>query len=105
MVCPIRLAGYLEGAHPDNMARLRITNNGLFDNHVEFVLKSKEAPPDDGVGKGKGASAKKPASATKGGKPSKEAKGRAAGLTLDGVFALNPTSIDIKIDETIELNV
>jgi hypothetical protein len=34
--------GYLEGAHPDNTARLRITNNGLFDNHVEFSLKSAE---------------------------------------------------------------
>ncbi|EFJ42226.1 hypothetical protein VOLCADRAFT_67248 [Volvox carteri f. nagariensis] len=30
--------GYLEGAHPDNTARIRITNNGLFDNHVEFML-------------------------------------------------------------------
>lgn len=33
--------GYLEGAHPDNMTKLRITNNGLFDLHVDFVLKSK----------------------------------------------------------------
>ena len=34
-------AGYLEGAHPDNTTKLRITNNGLFDLHVDFSLKSK----------------------------------------------------------------
>lgn len=34
--------GYLEGGHPDNTARIRITNNGLFDNQVTFSLKSKE---------------------------------------------------------------
>jgi hypothetical protein len=34
-------AGYLEGSHPDNTTKLRITNNGLFDLHVDFSLKSK----------------------------------------------------------------
>eukprot|EP00983_Pelagomonas_calceolata_P093717 1157805-Pelagomonas_calceolata.AAC.22 len=33
---------YLEGAHPNHTAKLRITNNGLFDLSVEFALKSKE---------------------------------------------------------------
>ena len=51
----------MEGAHPDNTAKLRITNNGLFDLHVDFVLKSKDQPADP---KDKKAAApKKPGSA------------------------------------------
>lgn len=32
----------MEGAHPGHTAKLRMTNNGLFDLHVDFGLKSKE---------------------------------------------------------------
>lgn len=86
--------GYDAGAHPDNTAKMRITNNGLFDLHVDFVLKSKDQPAD-----AKGA--KKPAAkpAAKGG------KGQAAGLQLDDVFVLSPASLDLKVDETQELTV
>ncbi|KAG2489301.1 hypothetical protein HYH03_012133 [Edaphochlamys debaryana] len=107
--------GYLEGAHPDNTARIRITNNGLFDNHVEFSLKSveqKRAEEEAAAAAGKGGKpgAKKPE--PKKPDPKKadpKAKGKGGpetpppGLTLDNVFTLHPTSLDLKVDETQEL--
>eukprot|EP00798_Chlamydomonas_sp_ICE-L_P006741 gene6741-3411_t len=95
--------GYREGAHPENTTRLRITNNGLFDNTVEFTLKRKAVeniePGSQGVTPSK-ASKKPDAKGAKGG------KGVAPGGTgLDDVFVLDPPTVDIKIDETIDLTV
>lgn len=41
-------ARYLEGAHPQHTAKMRITNNGMFDLHVDFLLKSRVEVPDGG---------------------------------------------------------
>jgi hypothetical protein len=55
-----------EGKHPDNTAKLRITNNGLFPVQVDFVMQSR-TPAASGDAKGKGGKDKAPA-ADKGGK-------------------------------------
>ncbi|PNH08880.1 Hydrocephalus-inducing protein [Tetrabaena socialis] len=103
--------GYLEGAHPDNTARIRITNNGLFDNHVEFSLKSQEQKlAEEAASGGKGAKkadAKK-AEPKKADAGKKGGKGAAAevlppALVLDSVFVLSPAVLDLKVDETQEL--
>lgn len=41
--------GCLEGAHPDHTANFRITNNGLFDLHADFWLKSEGPSADPAV--------------------------------------------------------
>lgn len=89
--------GYDTGAHPDNTAKMRITNNGLFDLHVDFVLKTKSEPVDP--------KAKKPAAKAGADKGKGAGKGAPAGAQLDGVFVLSPASMDLKIDETQELTV
>ena len=90
--------GWQEGQHPDNRARMRITNNGHFDLHVEFKLKSTvpELFPDEEAEEGEG---KPPPKKDKGGK-----KGDKGGASANSdVILLDPLEMDIKIDETQEL--
>ncbi len=91
--------GYLEGLHPDNTAKLRITNNGLFDLHVDFSLKSKAPPEAGSAAAAKGGKSTPPAGAKK------PAAGSvpASGVILDGVFQIHPPFLDLKVDETQEL--
>ncbi|KXZ49496.1 hypothetical protein GPECTOR_21g722 [Gonium pectorale] len=106
--------GYLEGAHPDNTARLRITNNGMFDNHVEFSLKSMDIKKAEEAAAAAAAAA--PGSGRKKVEPKKpepkkdpkKDKSKAGdtphpSLVLDNVFVFHPTSLDLKVDETQEL--
>lgn len=85
--------GWNEGKHPNNCARMRITNNGHFDLHVEFKLKS--AMPAEGE-EGKKVADKK-------GKKGGDKKGGAADNSE--IILLDPPEMDIKVDETQELYV
>lgn len=89
--------GHDTGAHPDNTARLRLTNNGLFPAHVELNFKSQTA---DAGGGGKGGGAKKPAG---GGGKDAQKPGAAGHLLLGNVFTVSHTGVDIGVDETKEI--
>jgi hydrocephalus-inducing protein len=108
-------AAVLEGKHPENMAKLRLTNSGLFDLHADLWLKSTGADPGDGSavaaskegGKGGKATAAATAAAKAAEKPavmpgSGTPRGGAASVPP---FALGKCAVDLKVDETIELDV
>jgi hypothetical protein len=66
---------------------MRITNNGHFDLHVEFKLKS-SMPPEEGEGGGGKKDAKKASKDT---------------IDNTSIFLLDPPEMDIPVDETQEL--
>jgi hypothetical protein len=46
LLCGRNKEANLEATHPDHAAKFRITNNGLFDLHADFWLKSEGAMAD-----------------------------------------------------------
>ncbi|WIA13448.1 hypothetical protein OEZ85_007028 [Tetradesmus obliquus] len=84
--------------HPDHTAKFRITNNGLFPLHADLWLKS-EGPAADPTAAAAGVEVKKKAAAPAG-KPGAGSKAPAA-----PPFLLQPSSMDLAIDETQELTV
>lgn len=67
--------GHLEGSTPENAAQFRITNNGLFDLRASFWLKS---------------------TVKKEGEP---------GLPESAEFIIHPSTLELKVDETKDLQV
>ena len=46
MLCGRNKEASLEATHPDHVAKFRITNNGLFELHADFWLKSEGTTAD-----------------------------------------------------------
>lgn len=122
--------GYQAGKHPENRERFRISNNGLFDCRVTFAFKTTGAvsrgstpetdavTPDESGFVGRGASKsvapsakdlKRIASAkmaVKGKKevtPLKEVKENAPVELNEEVFVVEPSVLQLKVDETQEI--
>jgi hypothetical protein len=87
------------GAHPEHMAKLRITNNGYFDLHATISLKSAlEGSETPARSLKTQASIKPPPPKGKG-----QAGAGAAPVLPTNPFLLRPDSMELKVDETQEL--
>lgn len=87
--------GYQQGLQPEHTAKFRITNNGLFDLHADFWLKSEGDPTTAATA----SDGKARAPSGTAGRPSV----KAGGAAQPAPFILSPAAMDLRIDETQEL--